>query len=286
MSIYITGDIHASFDIAKLTESNFDTTGLSKSDYVIICGDFGLVWHNSPSEQYWLRWLDARPFTTLFIDGNHEGFHTLNALPVESWNGGKVHKVGESIYHLMRGQLFTIEGTTLFTMGGAASSAYDKETRTEGEGWFPEEIPSEAERENAVQTLEDASWGCDYVITHCAPTSCEPGIAAATDRLALHPMDEYTDWLESIRAKLYFKHWFCGHYHIDADISGNVTATYNRIAKLQEPSANDENSETQTGNDDELDASHENSSTIYEIVKPPSSPIAPDPFENLADEIE
>lgn len=79
MSIFVTGDIHASYDIAKLSESCFDTAGLTKDDYVIICGDFGLVWNNSASEQYWLRWLDARPFTTLFVDGNHEGFSLLNS---------------------------------------------------------------------------------------------------------------------------------------------------------------------------------------------------------------
>ena len=96
MSIFVTGDIHASYDIAKLSESCFDTAGLTKDDYVIICGDFGLVWNNSASEQYWLRWLDARPFTTLFVDGNHEGFSLLNSLPETTWNGGAVHQVASS----------------------------------------------------------------------------------------------------------------------------------------------------------------------------------------------
>lgn len=66
----MTGDIHASYDIAKLSESCFDTAGLTKDDYVIICGDFGLVWNNSASEQYWLRWLDAslsRPYSLMVI---------------------------------------------------------------------------------------------------------------------------------------------------------------------------------------------------------------------------
>ena len=51
MSIFVTGDIHASYDIAKISESCFDTTGLTKDDYVIVCGDFGLVWNNTASEQ-------------------------------------------------------------------------------------------------------------------------------------------------------------------------------------------------------------------------------------------
>ena len=100
MSIFVTGDIHASYDIAKLSESCFNTAGLTKDDYVIICGDFGLVWNNSASEQYWLRWLDARPFTTLFVDGNHEGFSLLNSLPETTWNGGAVHQVSTSVLHL------------------------------------------------------------------------------------------------------------------------------------------------------------------------------------------
>ena len=100
----MTGDIHASYDIAKLSESCFDTAGLTKDDYVIICGDFGLVWNNSASEQYWLRWLDARPFTTLFVDGNHEGFSLLNSFLETTWNGGAVHQVATSVLHLKRGQ--------------------------------------------------------------------------------------------------------------------------------------------------------------------------------------
>lgn len=280
MTIYITGDIHASYDIEKLSSSHFDTTGLTKNDYVIICGDFGLVWDNSTSEQYWLRWLDAKPFTTLFVDGNHEGFHTLNALPSCTWHGGTAHKVNDSIYHLMRGELYDLDGITLFAMGGAASCAYDKETRTEGIGWFPEEIPSEAEREHALETLESANWNCDIFITHCAPTSCEESIAAATNRLELHPMDEYTDWLESVRQKVTYQQWFCGHYHVDAQLTNNITALYNKIAKLEIPVEASKNQET---------AQHANgiAPITYEIIERNQAAIENnDPFEDLEEDPE
>lgn len=137
MSIFVTGDIHASYDIAKLSESCFDTAGLTKDDYVIICGDFGLVWNNSASEQYWLRWLDARPFTTLFVDGNHEGFSLLNSFLETTWNGGAVHQVATSVLHLKRGQLFNIDGCRIFTMGGATSSEYDRTHRIQGKHGSP-----------------------------------------------------------------------------------------------------------------------------------------------------
>ena len=82
MSIFVTGDIHASYDIAKLSESCFDTAGLTKDDYVIICGDFGGVWDDSHQEQYWRKWLSRKPFTTLFIDGNHANYDRLSVYSV------------------------------------------------------------------------------------------------------------------------------------------------------------------------------------------------------------
>lgn len=68
--IFITGDIHAYLDISKLDDDNFlEGKKLTKDDYVIICGDFGLVWNNSPLEYQWRDWLKNKPWTTLFVDG-------------------------------------------------------------------------------------------------------------------------------------------------------------------------------------------------------------------------
>ena len=49
------------------------------------------------------KWLEEKPFTTLFVDGNHENFDLLNTLPERQWNGGRVHVVREHVLHLMRG---------------------------------------------------------------------------------------------------------------------------------------------------------------------------------------
>ena len=92
--IYITGDLHGSHDIAKLAENNFkEQNGLTRSDYLIICGDFGLRWCDSEDERFWLKWLDKRPWTTLWIDGNHENFDMLKRYTVEDWNGGKIQRI-------------------------------------------------------------------------------------------------------------------------------------------------------------------------------------------------
>ena len=103
--IYITGDTHS--DVSRFSTTEFPEQMLmSKNDYVIVCGDFGLVWNGSKRENYWLDWLENKPFTTLFVSGNHENFDMLKTYPVEEWHGGKVQFIRPSIIHLMRGQVF------------------------------------------------------------------------------------------------------------------------------------------------------------------------------------
>ena len=65
--IYITGDCHGNFE--RFNPSIFpEQNEMTKEDYVVICGDFGGVWHReaeSKEETMKLDWLDSRPFTTL-----------------------------------------------------------------------------------------------------------------------------------------------------------------------------------------------------------------------------
>ena len=37
------------------------------------------------------------------------------------WHGGKVHRIRPHVLHLMRGQIYELEGYRFFTMGGAKS---------------------------------------------------------------------------------------------------------------------------------------------------------------------
>ena len=120
MAIFITGDTHADFERFK-KDVFYEQAELSKNDYVIICGDFGGVWDGSPRERYWLDWLEAKLFTTLFVSGNHENYDLLSEFPVQKWHGGRVQFIRPSIVHLMRGQIYEIEGKRFFTMGGASS---------------------------------------------------------------------------------------------------------------------------------------------------------------------
>ena len=227
--IYLTGDTHGSIDIRKLNKSNFDDTNLTKEDFLIICGDFGLVWCSPPhpEEEYWLDWLNSKNYTTLFVDGNHENHILLNTYPVETWNGGKIHKIRDSIFHLMRGQIFTIDNHTFFTMGGADS--IDKAWRTIGKSWWPEEIPSNDECTEAIQNLRSHNHQVDYIITHTAPTSIVKQLIPD-----YKPPDSFTDFLEAIKRGTKYKHWYFGHFHDDRNIDDKHTLLYNHIIPLEE----------------------------------------------------
>ena len=149
--IYITGDTHGEqtrFD-ELATHGEPDWT---ENDYLIVCGDFGYIFKNSPMEHVFLNHLEEKPYTICFCDGNHENFAEINSYPVEIWNGGKVHKIRKNVIHLMRGQIYEIDGKKIFTFGGAYSR--DRYMRKEGYSYWREELPNDSEYKEASENLK------------------------------------------------------------------------------------------------------------------------------------
>ena len=223
--IYITGDTHIPCDISKIKTKSFPASKeLSKNDFLIICGDFGGVWNNGNEELYWRKWLDRKNFTTLFVDGNHENFNLLNEFEIVDFHNGKAHKISDSIYHLMRGQIYEIDGKRIFTFGGAAS--HDIEYRTKDKNWWAEELPSESELIFAQKNLEAVDWKIDYIVTHCAPTSIQQMIAPSygTNRL--------TNFFETIKETAIYQAWYFGHYHTDQTIEEHFFCLFDQIHQI------------------------------------------------------
>lgn len=231
MAVFLTGDIHGNNSIDKLAGGNFDAKGLTRDDYVIILGDFGLVWSNPPTaeEIYWTDWLESKPWTTLFIDGNHENFDLLATLEVEPWHGGQVRRVRDHVMHLCRAEVFEIGGHTFFCMGGAYS--VDKQWRTPGKSWWPQEVPNEEVRQMAIAKVAEVGE-VDYVLTHCPPSQ---GLYNMADDFLTGSLftDEYGLWLQNnIADKLQFKRWFFGHMHVDQPWLKPYTPLYDEIYDL------------------------------------------------------
>ncbi len=103
--IYFTGDTHREQDVAKINPDDKFPKGkeLTSDDYLIVMGDFGFVYDGGKGDKFWLDWLESLPWTTCFIDGNHENFDLLNQYPQEQWHGGQIHRIRSNIVHLMRG---------------------------------------------------------------------------------------------------------------------------------------------------------------------------------------
>lgn len=228
MSVYVTGDIHG-YPI-RLTEENIQKIGVSltKEDKLLICGDFGLPWYNDEEELQCIEWLAKKPFEILFIDGNHENFDLLNDFPVEARYGGKVHKLRDNIYHLMRGEVYEIEGKTFFTFGGATS--FDKHMREENISWWKEEIFTKEEQLNAIQNLERKGNNVDFVITHTAPRKF---LTNSLEHLQGADACMVSEFLDELSCKINYEKWYFGHFHIDVKINEVSTCMYENIVEIK-----------------------------------------------------
>lgn len=227
--IIITGDTHGTIDYGKIKEIAKKYPSLTEKDYLIIAGDFGAVWNEKTLQEDLRPYTDFR-WTTLFVDGNHENFDLLNTYPIEEWNGGKVHRIAPNIIHLMRGQVFTIEGKTFFTFGGATS--IDKAWRKEGVSWWPQEVPSDADICEANTNLGKVGFKVDYIVTH----SCDekalyyPPLSTNGFRMSVFPENRILSYFEDV---VDYRHWYFGHYHLDADLNDKKTVLYNTYRVIE-----------------------------------------------------
>ena len=244
--IFVTGDTHGDW-MTRLNSRSFpEGVGLTKDDYVIICGDFGL-WHDTKEERYNLEWLDSKPFTTLFVCGNHENYDRLYEYPVEKWCGGKIHKICSSVFHLMRGQVFDIQGKRFFTFGGASSHDvqdgilepddsriskwyrdYDKMFRINHTSWWKEELPSEEEMTEGMMNLKQNGSQVDYIITHSPYTSA---LRQMDQGSGVYKTDILTDYLQEIKESVEYKKWFFGHVNKNF-LLDNAIAIYEQIVRI------------------------------------------------------
>ena len=225
--IYITGDTHGDPAVFQTGSMPGEDTWTEK-DILIVCGDFGFIFDDSEEENAILDYIATKPYTVCFCDGNHECFTRLKQYPEEEWNGGLVHRVRRNIVHLMRGQVFTVDGKKMFAMGGAYS--IDKYMRCEGISWWKEELPDNDEYEEAVRNLQANNMQVDFIISHTAPAE----IIRRMGKIPHQKDAELTGFLEWIMYEVKFKEWFFGHWHEDRTIDGHFHALWLDVVTLRE----------------------------------------------------
>ena len=249
--VFVTGDCHAEY--GKFSVQRFpEQKELTRDDIVIVCGDFG-IWHDDKTERYNLNWLAEKPFTIVFVDGNHENFDRLysDEFPIVEFHGGKAHKIRENVYHLMRGYIFDFNGKKFFAFGGASShdisdgildrKDFDSDEafryaikcwnqqwkmfRVNHLSWWAQEQPSEEELAFGLQNLIQNGNKVDFIISHCCPQEI-------SSMLGFGDHDRLTMWFNTVAHTVEFSKWYFGHYHIEQQIMGKFVVLYDRIERI------------------------------------------------------
>lgn len=238
MAIWITGDTHGGIDMHKLSSRELKSRGIeiSEGDYLIILGDFGFpfldreVKHPRGEYHYWMKWFREKKYTVLWIDGNHDNFNFWEKQPFTERFGGRVqvHPEAENVLHLMRGEIYEIEGKTFFTFGGALS--VDKARRQPNISWWEQEEATPEQMKYAEKNLAARDFKVDYILTHTLPRTViseVPGLYYIKDKTA--------DFLDEILLMADYKMWLCGHMHLDILAKDRRLAIfYQRVARLED----------------------------------------------------
>lgn len=234
--IFVCGDTHGVLDSKKIERLKLRHP-LTYDDYIIICGDAGIVWDKDTIKDT-INYYNNFGTNILFVDGNHENFDLLNSYKVEMFNGGKVHKIAENIFHLMRGQVYTLLGKTILTMGGASS--HDKNSRQPHISWWEDEEITYADLIEANENLQKYNNTVDYVISHTQPSKVldelVENLTACGESVPyfLQPKLNKTQsnmLLDELDNNIQYKKWFSGHLHIDEYIKNHIIL-YENIFRL------------------------------------------------------
>lgn len=225
--IFITGDIHGLKGLSRFQSSFFVNNVNKKGNYLIITGDCGATW-DKKTLKVCKKIYSKFDCTILFVDGNNDNFDILDNLPVENFAGGKVHKITDNLLHLMRGEIYTIEGKTFLAFGGAdsydAPHRYQYTSRKEGKSWWQRECPSKEEFKNALNNLQKHNNMVDYIITH-EGTSKYANSFGSEDYDVCHMND-------IIKKTANYKCWFAGHHHQNR-VADGICCVYDKFITLE-----------------------------------------------------
>jgi len=220
--IYITGDTHGNIDRFKPFKKIFT----KYRDFVLVCGDFGFIWTGSEKERKELGKLERYSCNIMFVEGTHDNLDALEEFPLEEFCGGKVRKLAKNMLWMQRGEIYDIEGTKVFALGGGES--IDADEREAGVNWWPNEMASVEELRYAASNLKKAENKVDIIITHQKP-QVEVGLIEKRNQ----QINALTAFLGGASRAIDYKKWYFGMDHIDRTISPKMTAVFEKVVKYE-----------------------------------------------------
>lgn len=252
--LYVTGDTHGD-NLGRFSfKRNPKLRGLTEDDAIVVLGDTALMWPGHEKETvYTLRQLARKPFTIIFLLGNHDNYDWAETLPQVDVFGGRMRQV------VVDGEVFSnryvIDSWTTADLSGyhcmliAHAKSHDIQhlyTSDDREGierakrnkewfrvahrtWWPqEELDTEAIKP-FIQ--EKGKEHFDAILTH----DC-PGLFVDTwePKLIKTQQEQYFDHL---RAVLDFDVWAHGHMHWEwarySDTRHDFVCIYRRIFDMK-----------------------------------------------------
>lgn len=186
--IAVCGDIHGNFGPLN----TFMNKHKDHLDIILQCGDFG-YW---PKEIFYYQHpLKNGEIKIFWCDGNHEDHEEIKRID----ESGEVYP---NVYYMKRGSVLVLpDGRKVLFIGGGLS--IDKQYRTPGFDWFPEETITERDLIN----LPDDD--IDIVISHTAPIEFN-----CIDRHLEWMYDRSRDALSYVLRKYRPKLWYFAHMHL------------------------------------------------------------------------
>ena len=216
--VYYTGDTHGQAAKIQYFIRRFQ---IANSDIIVILGDAGINYFgNNHGDKKIKSQLNDLGTTILCIHGNHElRPETLSYYREIDWHGGIVYIEDEfpNLLFAKDGEILDLDGQKSIVIGGAYS--VDKYYRLRrGLKWFLDEQPSLTIKEHVETVLNSVGWKIDTVLSHTCPAKYIPTEAFMTG-IDQSMVDHSTElWLDTIEERVSYKHWLCGHWHIDKRI--------------------------------------------------------------------
>lgn len=206
--------------------------------------------------------LDEMGYTGRYVISDFGISINSNALPEEEWNGGRVHKVRENVIHLMRGEIFHLNGKFVYVFGGARShdisgiadkkalekdyafailqpddpllqeklqllDHYGASTRIEEVNWWRAEMPTKSEMEHGLQNLRKHGKQVDFIFSHDGPASDVAILGGGA--LTIDPLNQY---LDKVKQEAVYKKWFFGHHHRNMPLTDKDSVIYDNIERI------------------------------------------------------
>lgn len=206
--IYITGGIDGSRKIAKLNRKNFkEQKKMNLNDYLIICGDFKLVYNNSEEEKRLLNLLANKHFKMLLVEGANENFDLLDSCDEILFNDVPAQRITNNIIRLKRGYIYNIEGYKILTIGGGVAKS--QVLNIPHSTYWTEAMPTKNDIKTCIDSIKRNKYRVDYIITADSPNSFK---LKFNDGVGI---SDYGGFLDRIKEAVTFKKWYCSNLDID-----------------------------------------------------------------------